>query len=76
MGIESRYFARYLDSVLRTPFHHEHNAGCILLAKELKAAMPEYKTEVALNGWPQDTSIFDGADCIIMTEFVSYGCKR
>ena len=45
---------------------HEHNAGCLLLAKELKAAMPEYTTEVALNGWPQDTKIFDGADCIIM----------
>ena len=45
---------------------HEHNAGCILLAKELKAAMPEYQTVVQQNGWPQDESILDGADCIIM----------
>ncbi len=45
---------------------HEHNAGCLLLAKELKAAMPEYQTEVALSGWPKDASIFEGADCIIM----------
>ncbi len=45
---------------------HEHNAGCLLLAKELQAAMPDFKTEVALSGWPKDASIFDGADCIIM----------
>ena len=45
---------------------HEHNAGCILLAKELKAAMPEYETVVQQNGWPQDESVFDGADCIVM----------
>jgi putative membrane-bound dehydrogenase-like protein len=45
---------------------HEHNAGCILLAKELKAAMPECETVVQQNGWPQDESIFDGADCIVM----------
>jgi putative membrane-bound dehydrogenase-like protein len=45
---------------------HEHNAGCTLLAKELKAAMPEYETVVQLNGWPQDESIFDRADCIVM----------
>ncbi|HUE73097.1 MAG TPA: PVC-type heme-binding CxxCH protein [Pirellulaceae bacterium] len=45
---------------------HEHNAGCILLAKELKAAMPEYETVVQQNGWPQEESIFDGADCIVM----------
>lgn len=45
---------------------HEHNAGCILLAKELKAAMPAYDTQVVQNGWPADASVFDGADCIIM----------
>ena len=45
---------------------HEHNAGCLLLAKELKAAVPDCETVVQLNGWPQDQSIFDGADCIVM----------
>lgn len=45
---------------------HEHNAGCLLLAKELKAAMPEIECDVHLNGWPQDASIFDDVDCIVM----------
>jgi len=45
---------------------HEHNAGCLLLAKELKAAMPSYETVVYQNGWPNDPSAFDGADTIIM----------
>ena len=45
---------------------HEHYAGCVLLAKELKAAMPEYEAVVQQNGWPQDESVFDDADCIVM----------
>ena len=45
---------------------HEHNAGCLLLAKELKAAMPEVECDVHLNGWPQDASIFNDVDCIVM----------
>ena len=31
---------------------HEHNAGCMLLAKELQAAMPSITCDVHLNGWP------------------------
>lgn len=45
---------------------HEHNAGCLLLAKELQAAMPEIECVVHQNGWPSDTSIFDGASTIVM----------
>jgi putative membrane-bound dehydrogenase-like protein len=45
---------------------HEHNAGCILLAKELQAAVPSAKCEVVRNGWPSDASILEGADCIVM----------
>ena len=45
---------------------HEHNAGCILLAKELEKAMPGYKTVVYRNGWPTEAGAFDGADAIIM----------
>jgi putative membrane-bound dehydrogenase-like protein len=45
---------------------HEHNAGCLLLAKELQAAMPNFKCEVVQNGWPADSSVFEGADCIVM----------
>ena len=28
--------------------------------------MPNIKCEVTLNGWPTDSSIFEGADCIVM----------
>src|SRR5437660_12930968 len=45
---------------------HEHNAGCLLLAKELQAAMPNVSTDVHLNGWPADDKAFDGADCLVM----------
>lgn len=45
---------------------HEHNAGCILLAKELEKALPGYKTVVYRNGWPTEAGAFDGADAIIM----------
>src|SRR5205823_1207148 len=45
---------------------HEHNAGCLLLAKELQAALPNMATEVHLNGWPADEKAFDGADCLVM----------
>jgi hypothetical protein len=45
---------------------HEHNAGCLLLAKELQAAMPSIKCDVVQNGWPADESILSGADCIVM----------
>ncbi|MBC7856359.1 MAG: DUF1080 domain-containing protein, partial [Pirellulaceae bacterium] len=69
-GAEQAKKGKKIVFVAGKPSHgygaHEHNAGCLLLAKELKAAMPEYQTEVALSGWPKDTSIFDGADCIIM----------
>lgn len=45
---------------------HEHNAGCRLLAEELKAAMPGYKTVIYQNGWPTDKNRFDHADAIVM----------
>src|SRR5947208_13728659 len=45
---------------------HEHNAGCLLLAKELQAAVPNIACDVHLNGWPADEHFADGADCIVM----------
>ncbi len=45
---------------------HEHYAGCVLLAKALQAAIPGIKTEVLQNGWPQDESVFSGADAVVM----------
>src|SRR5436305_14792641 len=53
-----------------TPSHgfgaHEHNAGCLLLAKSLNEGMPQIETKVYLNGWPKDEHALDGADAIIM----------
>ena len=47
------------------PGAHEHNAGVQLLAKCL-AGVKGVKTEVVLNGWPKDTSVFEGAAAVIM----------
>ncbi|CAN5900071.1 hypothetical protein BH23PLA1_BH23PLA1_30370 [soil metagenome] len=45
---------------------HEHNAGCLLLADRLKAGMPDFEVEVVTNGWPDDPSVFEGANAIVM----------
>ena len=48
-------------------FSHEHNAGCLLLAKHLKAAMPSYTVDVQRNGWPPNPDeFFADADAIVM----------
>jgi putative membrane-bound dehydrogenase-like protein len=44
---------------------HEHNAGSLLLKKCLDG-VKGVKAEVQLNGWPEDESIFDGADAIVL----------
>ncbi|MCA9247663.1 MAG: DUF1080 domain-containing protein, partial [Planctomycetales bacterium] len=33
---------------------HEHYAGCLLLAKHLKDAMPNFEVDVVKHGWPQE----------------------
>jgi putative membrane-bound dehydrogenase-like protein len=45
---------------------HEHNAGCLLLSRELKAALPHYDVQVHLNGWPDQADFLRGADCLVM----------
>jgi hypothetical protein len=47
------------------PRMHEYNAGMLLLAKCLAQGAPELKVEVVRNGWPQDESVFDGADGVV-----------
>ena len=48
-------------------FSHEHNAGCLLLAKHLKAAMPNYSIDVHRNGWPANPEeFFSDVDAIVM----------
>lgn len=46
---------------------HEHNAGCLLLAKYLQAAHPDFVIDVFQNGWPKDPAMaFAGADTVVM----------
>ncbi len=47
------------------PGAHEHNAGVQLLKKCLDD-VPGIKTEIQLNGWPEDEKIFDGADAVVL----------
>jgi hypothetical protein len=45
---------------------HEHKAGCLLLAEALEKSGLPIETEVVTNGWPSDTSVFEGADSIVI----------
>ncbi len=46
---------------------HEFNAGAILLARALneQSGLP-IEVEVVHNGWPEDESVFDGVDAIVI----------
>lgn len=46
------------------PRMHEFNAGVQLLEKCL-ADVPDLEVEIILNGWPNDESVFDGADAVV-----------
>jgi type 1 glutamine amidotransferase len=56
--------------VAGTPSHapgdHEHRAGTMLLAKKLMEALPDVEAVTTHYGYPEDTSIFDGADTIVV----------
>jgi len=43
---------------------HEHKAGCLLFKKCLDT-VPGIKAEVSI-GWPQDASVFNGVDAIVI----------
>jgi len=45
---------------------HEHNAGCLLLAKCLNENVPGVHAAVYRNGWPEDPAAFDNADAIVI----------
>jgi type 1 glutamine amidotransferase len=46
---------------------HEHLGGCMLLAKLLnESGLPVECVVTKDNGWPKDTSVFDGAAAIVM----------
>jgi len=46
-------------------FSHEHNAGCLLLAKQLEESGLPVVASVYLNGWPKDPTAFDNADTVV-----------
>jgi type 1 glutamine amidotransferase len=47
------------------PGDHEFNAGCLLLARCLRDAVPGMEPIVVKGGWPQDESVFEGAKAIV-----------
>lgn len=53
-----------------TPSHgygaHEHLAGCRILAEAVERAAPKISCEVYSGGWPEDESVLDDADTIVM----------
>jgi type 1 glutamine amidotransferase len=47
------------------PGQHEHRAGCLLL-KTCLDPIPGINSIVVSNGWPEDESVFNGADAIVV----------
>jgi type 1 glutamine amidotransferase len=45
---------------------HDHQAGCMILAKAINENVPGAKAVVFTGGWPKDDAVLDGADCIVM----------
>jgi type 1 glutamine amidotransferase len=46
------------------PRMHEFNAG-VQLIKKCLASVEGLKTEIVLNGWPKDESVFNGMDAVV-----------
>lgn len=47
------------------PGMHEFNAGVQLMAKCLEEGAPDIEVKFVLSGWPEDESVFEGADAVI-----------
>ena len=45
---------------------HEHRAGCMLLAEALNSSDLDIEATVYTEGWPQDDSVLDYADSIVI----------
>ena len=48
------------------PGAHEHRAGAELLSSALRRRQPTFETVNVYGGWPEDETVFDGADAIVM----------
>lgn len=45
---------------------HDHQAGCMILAKAINDNVKGAKAVVFTGGWPKDDAVLDDADCIVM----------
>jgi type 1 glutamine amidotransferase len=45
---------------------HAHYAGCMLLAKYLREAVPGLTAAVNRDGWPRDAGFFEGANAVVV----------
>ncbi len=59
---------------------HEFNAGCMLLAKALNEQSGLEVEATVIKGWPEDESVFDGVDAVIIysdsTKVVGKGWEK
>ncbi|NND97169.1 MAG: hypothetical protein HKN47_07565 [Pirellulaceae bacterium] len=61
---ESKMIVLVAGKPSHPPRMHEFNAGVQLMAQSLQR-VPDLDVQVVLNGWPEDESIFDGADAVV-----------
>ncbi len=45
---------------------HEHYAGSLILAKRLQEALPDFQVDVVRHRWPENATVFDNVDAIVM----------
>lgn len=45
---------------------HQHGPGVELLAKHLEKGLPNVETIIATGGWPDDQSLFEGIDSVVI----------
>ena len=48
------------------PWAHEHHDGSVLLAKALQARWPAIETVLVSGGWPEDESVFEDIDALVI----------
>jgi len=48
------------------PGEHEHRAGTAALSAALRQRLPGFEATEVYGGWPQDESVFEGADAVVM----------
>ncbi|MDX1733343.1 MAG: ThuA domain-containing protein [Halioglobus sp.] len=48
------------------PLAHEHEAGTRLLSSALRQRRPDLETIEVYGGWPEDETVFEGIDAVVM----------